>query len=106
MPNIDEAKIIYKAKLVAMHTKPHIPVPNDEKFASLFFQLDVIAGIMLSNSDFFGEANFFMHNFKNVKLYFFYLSKYNREGILGLHVSGDFEHEKLVSKVTDFLQSL
>lgn len=106
VPNIDESKIIDKAKLVAMYTKPNIPVPNDDKFGKLFFQLELIAGIILSNSDFFGQPNYFMHSFQNIHLYFFYLSPYKRQGILGVHVSGHFEHEKIVSKITEFLESL
>lgn len=105
-PSVNGAGIIDKAKLVAMYSKPGVPIPNEEKFERLFFQVDVIAGIMKGNVDYFGEVKYFTLHFANADLYFFHLAKYKMQGILALQIAAPFEHDKIVSDVNGLLTSL
>lgn len=97
------AGIIIDNKLVAMDTKPGIPIPDNERLEKMFFQTSLIAGIMIGNSDFFGPARYFTLHFSNADLFFFFLSDYGIKGILAVQVDKEHDHEQIVSGVHGFL---
>jgi hypothetical protein len=97
------AGIINKAKLVAIYTKPGAPIPSEEEFGKLFLQTEIIASIMKTNTDFFGQPKFFTLSFEHSDLYFFLLSRYGRTGILTVQIVQPYNHEEIVSKVREYL---
>ena len=97
------AGIIDKAKLVAINTKPGTPIPSEEEFGKLFLQTEIIASIMKTNTDFFGQPKFFTLSFEHSDLYFFLLSRYGRTGILAVQIVQPFNHDDIVSRINGYL---
>lgn len=104
-PSIYGAAVINNARLVAMHAKPNVPIPNEERFTRLFFQAELIANIMAGNADFFGEPYLFSLYFKNAHLHFFHLSRYQSQGVMALQVSPPSDHQSIISEVNAVLES-
>ena len=97
------AGVIEKAKFVAVHFKQNKPVPDKSTFRKLFLQTEIIAGMMRTNEDFFGESRFFSLSFDRFDLYFFLLSRFAQNGVLVVQIVQPYNHEEIVSKITKYL---
>lgn len=101
--SIQGAGIIVENKLVAMHAKPGVEIPSDERFEKMFFQTSLIANIMNGNSDFFGTPRYFTLHYHKADLFFFHLLNYSFPGVLAVQVARQHSHEQIVSEVNQLL---
>jgi len=103
--NILGAAVIEHGTMIAAYSKPDVPVPNEERFKTIFFQTEIIASIHRSNEDFYGPLKFFTVHFEGSDVFFFPLDKYGarRRSIIGFKIVTPYNHEGLVSKVSNFL---
>src|SRR5690348_3504406 len=76
--NILGAAIIKDGELIAMHSRPDVPVPvpSQERFSAIFYQTQLIADMHRSNEDYYGDLRFFAAHFKHGDVFCFPLDKY------------------------------
>ena len=104
--NIVGAGIIESLVLVAIHVRPGVPLPKQEKFNLMFAQSEVMISIAKTNTDFFGYFRYIVSSFEKSDIMFFPLKARsgNRDRILVIQVLRPCDHEKISKGVANQLQ--
>lgn len=104
--NILGSALIEGGKMVAGFSKPGVPIPNEERFKHILFQLEIISGIHRSNEDFYGALRYHTVHYSDSSLFMFTIDKYGSEkqAILAFKIVRPYNHDEVASKVEDYLK--
>jgi hypothetical protein len=105
--NILGSALLDKGMIIAGFSKPGVSVPNEERFAKILFQLEVITSLHRGNEDFYGMLKYHSVQYAESTLYVFPTDKFGSEKplILAFKVSRPHSHDKISSQVEQLLES-
>jgi hypothetical protein len=103
--NILGAGIIENLELAAMHARPDVPLPKQEKFSLMFSQSEIMISIAKTNADFFGPFRYIVSSFQNSDIMFFPLNTGKKIGdrILATQVMRPCDHEAIAGQVKQLI---
>ena len=55
--------------MIAGFSKPRVPIPNEERFKSILFQIELITAIHRGNEDFYGTLKYHTVHYADSSLY-------------------------------------
>lgn len=104
--NILGSALIEKGKMIAGFSKPGVPIPNEERFKYILFQIEIISGIHRSNEDFYGTLRYHTVHYTNSSLFMFPIDRYGAEKqeILAFKIVQPYNHDEVASKVEEYLK--
>ena len=95
------ASVMSDGKLLATANGAGSSLPSDEYFSKLIRQAEVMVGIPLANTPFFGGFNFVLVSFERLDSMLFYLE--SRKAILGVGLLPPYDISVVLGKIQEFL---
>jgi hypothetical protein len=95
------ASVMSNGKLLATANGAGSSVPSDKYFSKLIRQAEIMVGIPLANTPFFGGFNFVLVSFERLDSMLFYLE--SRKAILGVGLLPPYDISNLLGKIQEFL---
>jgi hypothetical protein len=74
--NILGSSLIEKGKMIAGFSKPGVPIPNEERFKNILFQIEIISGIHRGNEDFYGKLKYHTVQYEDSSLFMFPIDRH------------------------------
>lgn len=104
--NILGSALLDKGMIIAGFSKPGVTVPNEERFAKILFQLELITSLHRENEDFYGMLKYHTVQYAESSLFVFPTDKYGSEKplILTFKASRPHSHDKISSQVEQLLE--
>ena len=104
--NILGAGIIEKGLPLALHVRPDMPMPRQDRFEVMLGQTEIIMSIFETNEDYFGKFHYLMAHNDSSDLFFFPVAINGRRMVLVIRVLGPYSHEEVVGKVRQYVGKL
>jgi hypothetical protein len=104
--NILGSAMIDGGKMVAGFSKPGVPIPNEERFKSILFQIELITAIHRGNEDFYGTMKYHTVHYADSSLFMFPIDKYGSKKrlVLAFKIVRPYNQDEVASKVQGYLE--
>lgn len=104
--NILGSAMIDGGKMIAGFSKPGVPIPNEERFKSILFQIELITAIHRGNEDFYGAMRYHTVHYADSSLFMFPIDKYgsDKRRVLAFKIVRPYDHDGVASKVEGYLE--
>jgi hypothetical protein len=104
--NILGSALIEGGKMIAGFSKPGVPIPNEERFKSILFQIELITAIHRGNEDFYGTMKYHTVHYADSSLFMFPIDKYGSEKrlVLAFKIVRPYDQDDVAAKVQGYLE--